>query len=94
MNRQERQERQEKLETEFRIKDQGFSIFISVCFRVFPRLNRFYRCPSAFIGGFIFVSLGVLAVQLLFCFSFVSFMSFVVQDRCLLSVANGFLLYY
>jgi hypothetical protein len=47
MNRQERQERQEKLETEFRIKDQGISIFISVCFRVFPWLIGFYRSPSA-----------------------------------------------
>jgi hypothetical protein len=38
LNRQARQERQEKLETEFRIKDQGFSVFISVCFRVIPWL--------------------------------------------------------
>jgi len=47
MNRQERQERQEKLETEFRIKDQEFSIFISVCFRVFPWPIGFYRRLSA-----------------------------------------------
>jgi hypothetical protein len=36
-----------------------------------------YRRVSASIGGFIFVSLGVLAVQLLFWCSFVSF---VVKD--------------
>jgi hypothetical protein len=33
--------------TGLRIKDQGFSIFISVCFRVFPWLIGFYRGLSA-----------------------------------------------
>ena len=72
----------------------GGSINVLLLIRVLPCVSVADWILSASIGGSTTVSLGGSAVQLLSCFSFVSFVSFVVQDSCLLSVANGFLRYY